>query len=38
MAAPAEKTIKDLNGDWVMNKELSGDFDSLLKLVRSLLR
>ncbi|MCJ1391188.1 hypothetical protein MMC18_004050 [Xylographa bjoerkii] len=32
MAAPADKTIKDLNGKWVMNKELSDDFDAILEM------
>ncbi|TAQ90996.1 hypothetical protein B7494_g739 [Chlorociboria aeruginascens] len=32
MAAPAEITLKDLSGDWVMNKTLSDDTDALLTL------
>ncbi|KAL9121259.1 MAG: hypothetical protein Q9187_002184 [Circinaria calcarea] len=32
MAAPAEVTMKDLNGDWVMNKTLSDDLDPVLAL------
>ncbi|KAH8652037.1 hypothetical protein BX600DRAFT_516126 [Xylariales sp. PMI_506] len=32
MAAPVEKTIKDLNGKWVMNKSLSSDVDPVLKI------
>jgi len=32
MAAPAEITIKDLTGQWVMNKTLSDDTDALLAL------
>ncbi|KAI4173063.1 MAG: hypothetical protein LQ343_003173 [Gyalolechia ehrenbergii] len=33
MAAPAQKTLKDLNGKWVMNKTLSDDTDRVLQLV-----
>jgi len=32
MAAPPEKTLKDLNGKWVMNKSLSDDTDSILQM------
>ncbi|KAI2011514.1 hypothetical protein LOZ52_004778 [Ophidiomyces ophidiicola] len=32
MAAPAEKTIKDLNGRWTMNKTISNDTDPILSL------
>ncbi|MCJ1402729.1 hypothetical protein MMC11_005950 [Xylographa trunciseda] len=32
MAAPADKTIKDLSGKWVMSKELSDDFDAILQM------
>ncbi|OCL02374.1 hypothetical protein AOQ84DRAFT_443416 [Glonium stellatum] len=32
MAAPDSVTIKDLTGNWVMNKSLSGDTDSVLAL------
>ncbi|EHK98577.1 hypothetical protein M7I_5602 [Glarea lozoyensis 74030] len=32
MAAPAEVTLKDLTGNWVMNKTLSDDTDSVLAL------
>ncbi|ESA43767.1 hypothetical protein GE21DRAFT_140 [Neurospora crassa] len=32
MAAPANKTIGDLSGKWVMNKSLSSDVDPGLKL------
>lgn len=32
MAAPANKTIKDLNGKWVINKSLSDSTDPLLAL------
>lgn len=32
MAAPAEITIKDISGDWVMNKTLSDDTDAVLAL------
>ncbi|MCJ1306413.1 hypothetical protein MMC25_000055 [Agyrium rufum] len=32
MAAPPSKTIKDLSGQWTMNKGLSGDFDSILAM------
>ncbi|KAL2064236.1 hypothetical protein VTL71DRAFT_4730 [Oculimacula yallundae] len=32
MAAPAEVTLKDLSGQWVMNKTLSDDTDALLAL------
>jgi len=32
MAAPADKSIKDLNGVWTMNKKLSGDTDAILSL------
>jgi len=32
MAAPTEKNIKDLNGVWVMNRELSGDTNAILQL------
>jgi len=32
MAAPPEKTIKDLSGQWVMNKSLSDDTDAVLAL------
>ncbi|KAG9237208.1 hypothetical protein BJ875DRAFT_481531 [Amylocarpus encephaloides] len=32
MAAPPEITIKDLTGDWVMNKTLSDDVDAVLTL------
>ncbi|KAK3949279.1 hypothetical protein QBC32DRAFT_349566 [Pseudoneurospora amorphoporcata] len=32
MAAPANKTIGDLSGKWVMNKSLSSDLDPGLKL------
>ncbi|KAF4628055.1 hypothetical protein G7Y89_g10089 [Cudoniella acicularis] len=32
MAAPAEVTIKDLSGQWVMNKTLSDDLDAVLAL------
>ncbi|KAF2146600.1 uncharacterized protein K452DRAFT_355080 [Aplosporella prunicola CBS 121167] len=32
MAAPANKTLNDLNGAWVMNKTLSGDSDAVLAL------
>ncbi|RDL34380.1 Uncharacterized protein BP5553_07508 [Venustampulla echinocandica] len=32
MAAPAEITVKDLTGDWVMNKTLSDDTDAVLSL------
>lgn len=33
MAAPADVTLNNLSGDWVMNKSLSGDFDGVLALV-----
>jgi len=32
MAAPADITIKDLSGDWIMNKTLSDDTDAVLAL------
>ncbi|KKY39915.1 hypothetical protein UCDDA912_g00068 [Diaporthe ampelina] len=32
MAAPAEKTLRDLNGTWVMNKSLSDSADPALAL------
>ncbi|KAE9986332.1 hypothetical protein Vi05172_g287 [Venturia inaequalis] len=32
MAAPQEKTIRDLNGTWAMNKTLSDDPDAILSL------
>ncbi|KAK8203923.1 hypothetical protein IWZ01DRAFT_486352 [Phyllosticta capitalensis] len=32
MAAPPEKTLRDLNGAWVMNKTLSGDSDAVMQL------
>lgn len=32
MAAPPERTIKDLNGKWTMNKTLSDDFDPILAM------
>ncbi|KAL8934999.1 MAG: hypothetical protein Q9211_004935 [Gyalolechia sp. 1 TL-2023] len=32
MAAPAQKTLKDLNGKWGMNKTLSDDTDRVLQL------
>jgi len=32
MAAPPELTLRDLTGDWVMNKTLSDDTDPLLAL------
>ncbi|KAL2041348.1 hypothetical protein N7G274_005730 [Stereocaulon virgatum] len=32
MAAPPEKTLKDLNGKWVMNKSLSDDYDRILEM------
>lgn len=32
MAAPPEKTLRDLNGAWVMNKTLSGDSDGVMQL------
>ncbi|CAL3964032.1 unnamed protein product [Diplocarpon coronariae] len=32
MAAPAEQTLKDLSGQWVMNKTLSDDTDAILAL------
>ncbi|KAG4422686.1 hypothetical protein IFR04_004164 [Cadophora malorum] len=32
MAAPAEVTLKDLTGQWVMNKTLSDDTDAVLAL------
>ncbi|KAK7737473.1 hypothetical protein SLS53_006546 [Cytospora paraplurivora] len=32
MAAPAEKTLRDLNGTWVMNKSLSDSTDPALAL------
>ncbi|KAF2436499.1 hypothetical protein EJ08DRAFT_602467, partial [Tothia fuscella] len=32
MAAPAEKTIHDLNGTWTMNKQLSDQTDPILQL------
>ncbi|KAG0647604.1 hypothetical protein D0Z07_6860 [Hyphodiscus hymeniophilus] len=32
MAAPPETSIKDLSGEWVMNKTLSDDTDSILAL------
>ncbi|TVY54938.1 hypothetical protein LSUE1_G009423, partial [Lachnellula suecica] len=32
MAAPPEITLKDLTGDWVMNKTLSDDTDPILVL------
>ncbi|KIH91761.1 hypothetical protein SPBR_01978 [Sporothrix brasiliensis 5110] len=32
MAAPASKTIHNLNGKWQMNKSLSGDFGAVLSL------
>ncbi|KAK0127231.1 hypothetical protein ONS96_006784 [Cadophora gregata f. sp. sojae] len=32
MAAPAEVTLKDLTGNWVMNKTLSDDTDAVLAL------
>ncbi|MCJ1272617.1 hypothetical protein MMC21_000403 [Puttea exsequens] len=32
MAAPPEKTLKDLNGKWVMNKTLSDDTDYILQM------
>jgi len=32
MAAPAEITIKDLSGEWVLNKTLSDDTDPVLAL------
>ncbi|PBP16157.1 hypothetical protein BUE80_DR013039 [Diplocarpon rosae] len=32
MAAPAEQTLKDLSGQWVMNKTLSDDTDAVLAL------
>jgi len=32
MAAPPEVTIKDLTGDWVMNKDLSDNLDPVLAL------
>lgn len=36
MAAPASITLKNLNGDFVMNKKLSDDPESILLLVSSL--
>ncbi|KAF4952954.1 hypothetical protein FSARC_12533 [Fusarium sarcochroum] len=32
MAAPAEKTITDLSGKWVLNKQLSDSTDAILSL------
>jgi len=32
MAAPPEVTIKNLSGNWVLNKTLSDDIDTILKL------
>ncbi|KAK7540543.1 uncharacterized protein J3D65DRAFT_238961 [Phyllosticta citribraziliensis] len=32
MAAPPEKTLRNLNGAWVMNKTLSGDSDAVMQL------
>jgi len=32
MAAPATVTLKDLSGEWVMNKSLSDDTDAILAL------
>ncbi|KAI9679982.1 MAG: hypothetical protein M1817_004997 [Caeruleum heppii] len=32
MAAPPQKTIKDLTGDWVMNKTLSDPTDPILQM------
>ncbi|KAL9604795.1 MAG: hypothetical protein Q9219_000243 [cf. Caloplaca sp. 3 TL-2023] len=32
MAAPPEKTIRDLSGKWTMNKTLSDDSDRLLQM------
>ncbi|POR36690.1 Uncharacterized protein TPAR_03114 [Tolypocladium paradoxum] len=32
MAAPADKTTKDLNGKWLLNMELSGSADAALAL------
>ncbi|CAF9933273.1 MAG: hypothetical protein HETSPECPRED_008583 [Heterodermia speciosa] len=32
MAAPPSKTLKDLNGKWVMNKTLSDDTDAILAM------
>lgn len=32
MAAPPEKTLKDLNGKWVLNKSLSDDYDRILEM------
>ncbi|KAI4110236.1 MAG: hypothetical protein LQ345_007036 [Seirophora villosa] len=32
MAAPSNKTLKDLNGKWVMNKTLSDDTDRILQM------
>ncbi|RDW59259.1 hypothetical protein BP5796_12183 [Coleophoma crateriformis] len=32
MAAPASITLKSLDGQWAMNRKLSGDYDPVLKL------
>ncbi|KAF2096674.1 hypothetical protein NA57DRAFT_42328 [Rhizodiscina lignyota] len=32
MAAPESANLKNLSGQWVMNKKLSGEFDSILAL------